>query len=339
MDKHLTEEKQAIYLGLDISKHKIDCYFKHSNKPYHMVITNNLEGYQKIISLFDDLEIPLSCIHACCESTSKYHINIAKFLATHEVQMSIANPRSVHAYFKENLCRTKTDKQDAKLIAQYCEQRNPKLWQPEEPHWQEIKNLHRRVEQLNQLLVSEKNRLAISDEYTQAYIEEMIEHITKQIQSCHQRIDHIISEKQELLEKIRILNSIPGVGSNTSRILLYLLHDIERFPSSKHLISFVGLAPVVKESGRRHSKTRISKMGDRFIRKALYFPARAACTVSKQWKPWYKQKLQEGKHPKEIYILMMCKILKYAYICLKNNTMFDSNRHQFQESAIKDSQK
>ena len=56
-------------------------------------------------------------------------------------------------------------------------------------------------------------------------------------------------------------------------------------------------------------------------------PARTACTVSKLWRGWFDYQLSRGKHPKQVYIMMMCKMLKYAYACLEQDKPFDVSLH------------
>jgi len=69
--------------------------------------------------------------------------------------------------------------------------------------------------------------------------------------------------------KQQIISSIVGVGKTTSQILLAVLLDIDKFPSARHLISWLGLSPVVRQSGKFSGVARLSKMGDKMIRKAL----------------------------------------------------------------------
>ena len=83
----------TIYLGLDISKDKIDA-------------VTYLHGHQ----------INPNQIHACCESTNIYYLGIAQYLYSHQIKISVVNPIAIKAYAKMQLRRVKTDKQDAKLI-------------------------------------------------------------------------------------------------------------------------------------------------------------------------------------------------------------------------------
>lgn len=319
---------KTVYLGLDISKKKIDCCILQNGQYRHFIIDNHIDGFINLSLHLSKLNLAHQDIHACCEATGVYYEDIAHYLYQRNIGLSVVNPRSIHAYSKERMKRVKTDKQDAKLIAEYCSERKPALWSPDSDYVSCFKSLHRRIEQLTQMLVSEKNRLQVADEYSKNCILETIAFLNQRIKECRKQMDELIKRDSPFSEKFKILQSIPGVGKQTARILLYLLHNPDKFQTAKHLISFIGLSPIIRDSGQKHGRQHVSKMGDRFIRKALYMPARVACLHTDLWRPWFEQKIKEGKHPKQIYVLMMCKILKFAYVCIKTNTPFDPERHK-----------
>ena len=174
----------------------------------------------------------------------------------------------------------------------------------------------------------EKNRIYVSDEITQVSIQTVIDCIDQQINQCQQKIQQLIEQSDTLKHQQKLLQTIPGIGTTTANWLLSVLIDIDKFPTSKQLVSYLGLSPIVRQSGKAKSWQRISKMGDKSIRKALYMPARAACTRSKLWRPWFDAKIKAGKHPKQVYVLMMRKLVVYAYICLKTNQPFNPDLHK-----------
>lgn len=180
-----------------------------------------------------------------------------------------------------------------------------------------------------------KNRLAVADAITQESITGVIQYLNEQINICQTEMQNVINQNQDLKRKQEILKSITGIGKTTAQILLVVMIDIERFPTARHLVSFLGLSPIIKDSGKRQGQSVLSKMGNRSLRKALYMPARAACTRSKLWRSWFEKQVQRGKHPKQVYIMMMVKLVRYAYVCIKTDMMFDSSRHQDVISAAK----
>lgn len=318
------------YLGLDISKHTIDCQFIIDNKPIqYLKIDNHTDGYQTLLHhIHQIMQIHQSTIYACCESTGVYYLGIAQYLYQHQISISVVNPSVIKSYANMHLQRIKTDKQDAKTIAQYCQSQQPALWQPPSLQKTQLTALNRRIDQLNQLLTMEKNRRYVSDDITQASIRTMIDCISQQIALCQSQIQQLIEQHDTLKHQQKLLQTIPGIGVTTANWLLSVLVDIDKFPTSKQLVSYLGLSPIVRQSGKGKAWQRISKMGDKFIRKALYMPARAACVRSKLWRPWFDAKIKAGKHPKQIYVLMMRKLVIYAYTCLKTNQPFNADLHK-----------
>lgn len=319
----------TIYLGLDISKDKIDAV---TAQTPHITVSNDDAGYQKLMDYFKINQLDLNHIHACCEYTNIYYLGIATYLYRHNIKISVINPTAIKAYAKMQLRRVKTDKQDAKLIYEYCQKEQPEAWQPESDIKRQLKNLHRRIEQINEIYIQEQNRLQVADDCIRASIEYLMATLQTQIDGCRKMMQEIIDKSSDLKRKQKTLETIPGVGRTTAQILLSVLIDLDRFKTAKHLISYLGLSPVIRDSGKYKGLQRVSKMGNRSVRKSLYMPARTACTRSKLWRAWFDYQIGRGKHPKQVYIMMMCKILRYAYVCLKTDKPFDASLHQISKS-------
>ena len=97
----------------------------------------------------------------------------------------------------------------------------------------------------------------------------------------------------------------------------------KRFQSVKHLISYVGLSPVLRQSGTSLYQYRgISKQGSAYFRKSLYMPAMTACTQS-FLVAYYSKQISRGKKPKVVIVSAMRKLLTYAYVLVKNDCFFD----------------
>lgn len=324
----MTQETQKIYLGIDISKLHIDCAFKQNQSYQHVKIENNEVGFNFLLDFIKQNQYNIQEIYACCEATNVYYIEFATFLYKNNIKIAVVNPSIIKSYAEYQLRRVKTDKQDAKLIADFCENDKPSLWQPKNTSSAKLQSLHRRTNQLNQTLISEKLRLDVADEYSKSSIERTISFIETELEVCRAEMQSFINESAELTRKQQILESITGIGRTTSQILLPIFADIEKFSSYKKLISYLGLSPIIRQSGQSKGKERVSKMGDSTIRKSLYMPARAACTRSKLWRAWFDKQIARGKHAKQVYVMMMIKLVKYAYFCIKNDEMFDESRHK-----------
>lgn len=313
------------HLGLDISKATLDSYADISG---HFKTANTAQGLQILLKHLQSHNLHPGNTVICCEATNVYYLLAANTLYQHGYTVTVANPLSIKGYAVMQLKRIKTDKQDAKLIAEYSKQSGLAPWQPESHTKAAIRSLHRRTEQLNGLLVAEKNRSQTADGHSKPSINRIIQMLETELQTIREQIAQIIDSNNQLKANQKILTTIPGVGKNTAQILLAVLIDPDKYPTAKHLISYLGLSPVIRDGGTTKGQQRVSKMGDKVLRKSLYMPARSACTRSKLWRGWFDAQIARGKHPKQVYIMMMCKILRFAYTCLKNQTPFDAAKHQ-----------
>jgi transposase len=80
------------------------------------------------------------------------------------------------------------------------------------------------------------------------------------------------------------LFSVPGIGILTATALHAFVGDVGRFPSGRHLASYLGLTPREYSSGLRRRLGRISKKGDPYLRMLLIHGARAILWHSKRMK-------------------------------------------------------
>ena len=67
-----------------------------------------------------------------------------------------------------------------------------------------------------------------------------------------------ISLKEPFIGKLRLLNSVPGIGMITAMTLLVEIDDIGRFASADKLASFVGLIPMCHSSGEKEGVGNIT---------------------------------------------------------------------------------
>jgi transposase len=61
----------------------------------------------------------------------------------------------------------------------------------------------------------------------------------------------------------------PGVAPLTALATILVLGPVPRFPSSKHVVSYVGLAPAIASSAGKHHLGGITKQGNRLLRYVL----------------------------------------------------------------------
>ena len=89
------------------------------------------------------------------------------------------------------------------------------------------------------------------------------------------------------------LDGIPGIGAFIALLLVAEIGDVKRFPSAKHLVSYMGLAPSLHASGERRWTGEITKQGSSLLRWALVQAAHRAA-LSAKFAPYFQQ--QASRH-------------------------------------------
>ena len=313
-------------LGIDIAKHKFDVALIINSKFKNKVFDNNQTGF---IALTDWLHSHhIKHLHACMEATGIYWEALATYLVDAQHAVSVVNPAQIAAYAKSTLQRGKTDVQDARLIARFCERERPALWQPAPANQRELLQLVRQLQHLNESYQAEHNRLATSTGVVHASIAQTLDFLGMQIKQLTAKIDQHIDLDPSLKQNCALLDSIPGVGDKTAPWLLAYLGTGERFGRGKQAAAFAGLTPRPWQSGSSiHGKSRISKTGHSDLRRVLFMPALATYGRKKAFVAFVARLKASGKTPKEIVVALMRKIITIAQAVLRSQTPFNAALH------------
>ncbi len=135
-------------VGVDISKLKFDVIFvNQSGKHKHKMFSNDEKGFADFKQWLESSEA-LSA-HFCMEATGRYGEELALFLSTHGLKVSVVNPTRIKAFARSEGVRIKTDKVDAGVIARFCKAHCPEIWLPPSVETHAIRDLYRCLQDLN----------------------------------------------------------------------------------------------------------------------------------------------------------------------------------------------
>jgi transposase len=107
-----------------------------------------------------------------------------------------------------------------------------------------------------------------------------IEALSDNIKMTERQLE-ALAEQTPAVQRLR---SVPGIGLLIATALVAFLGDIQRFPSGRHLASYLGLTPREFSSGMKRRLGRISKRGDAYIRMLLIHGARSILCHAKKAK-------------------------------------------------------
>src|SRR5574338_1260602 len=175
-------------LGIDVAKAKLDCALRTPEGKFrHKGIANTPAGFA---ALRDWLAKQAAVsIHVCMEATGTYWEAVAEFFAAApDATVSVVNPAQIKAFGASQLVRTKTDRVDAKLIAQFCAERRPEAWIAPSPAEQALRAQLLRLDALLAMRTQEGNRLAVAREAVQAGIASHLQWLDGQIEQLAKAI-------------------------------------------------------------------------------------------------------------------------------------------------------
>jgi transposase len=314
-------------LGIDLAKSTFDVHLLTESDVHSRHLANTPQGFEALAQWLKQLGIEQ--VHACMEATGIYGDALALFLYQAGHQVSIVNPARIVAFRKSEGGRTKTDKQDAKLIAHFCVQKQPVAWVPTPKEMEQLQVLLMRLEALQQMERQEANRLENSrlDAQTRQEIEELLQDLKTRIQTVKKRLHTHIEQHETLKKPCALLISLPGIAELSAARLLAEIVDIKRFKTVKQLVAHAGIAPEERSSGTSvRGKAFIGRSGRSGLRKTLYMCALVAARHDPAMRAWVKPLRQRGKPAKVVLTAVMRKLLHMVYGILKSETPYDPTK-------------
>ena len=128
--------------------------------------------------------------------------------------------------------------------------------------------------------------------------------------------------KATRVEDWKLLRSIKGVGPKTAVPFLAEMGSIENFSSSKKLIAFAGMDPSVCQSGKYIGKSKLSKRGNRHLRRAIYLMASAVVSQNAFFKAYFVRRKREGLKPQRALLATAHKLIRVIFAMLSHRTYF-----------------
>jgi|APCry4251928276_1046603.scaffolds.fasta_scaffold149578_1 transposase len=256
------------------------------------------------------------------EATGVYYEELAYFLFHQQQQVSVQLAQKVKYFAKSCNLKTKTDKVDSKMIADFGIEKTivgAGLWTPPSKDFKMIRDLTREHTSLKQAQIAAKSQLHALN-YAHGIYKEVLKLKEQQISFYEQQLGAIETEISNLVEldvklasKLKKITTIKGVGFITVIKILAETNGFLLFKNIRQLVSYAGLDVIENESGNHKGKTKISKKGNSRIRTALYMPAMTASQHNQNLKTFY-DRINEGRVIKrQGLIAVMRKLLILIY--------------------------
>lgn len=288
------------YLGVDVSKRKLDCALLNTttDKLKSKSVSNDAAGFKILREWLAKQKAPAPFV--VMEPTGMYHEAAALALTDAGLAVALVNPAQLRKFAQGVGVKTKTDKADSNVLARFGATRKPPAWQPPSASVRALKALLARRDAVADDLQRERNRQEANDfssaqEVVKESIEKSIKYLETELARLQTMIDEHIDKDPDLRDKKKNLETIPGVGPRVSDHMTALLAS-RTFERAEQLAAYLGLVPVQWESGSSvRGRPRMSKAGPAYLRKLLYMPAVVAARHNPHIKALVERLLAKGK--------------------------------------------
>jgi transposase len=267
----------------------------------------------------------------CMEATGVYHLQLAMVLRAGGVEVMVVNPRVAKDFARSLGKRSKTDKVDAEVLLEYVERMKFVMWEAPRQAVLELREHGRRMSELVQAGVDEKNRAHAKGSsrisaVILADVRAHIAHIEKRVGTIEASAMKVIRSDRDLLAQYEILVGVPGVGRRSAILLLSEMAVLDPTMTVKEIVAYAGLDPRTYESGTSVEKApRISRRGSARLRAILYMNALTAVRHNRGARLFQAKLIVRGKTRKQALVAVMRKLLHGIWITLQRRIAFDAS--------------
>jgi transposase len=150
-------------------------------------------------------------------------------------------------------------------------------------------------------------------------------YLEEQAEETMKLMVHISNEK--IRRDAEILTSMKGVGDKTAfNFLIELGGDIGAFENDKKLIAAAGLDPTTYESGKYKGKSKISKRGNRHLRRVIWLMTVRVIISNEVFRAYYSKRRKEGLIYKMAVLATAHKLVRVMFSMLVHERQFEPER-------------
>lgn len=298
---------------------------------------NNKKGFQALLKWVKKLTDSSVSVRYVMEATGVYHETLAYFLDESGNGLSIVLPNKISNYFRTLEVKTITDKSCAEAITLFGLERKLDKWKRPDEGFLKLRALTRERDQIVADRTVTKNQLhaeesgAIQSQKSIQRKQKRISLLDQQEVEITNEIRAVVNQSEQIKKAILIIGSVTGIGLLTAAALLGETNGFDLIRNRRQLASYAGLDIREKQSGTSvKGKARISKRGNKYLRKALHMPALTAVRHDERFKSIYARLIAKHGIKMKALVAIQRKLLEIAYIVYKNNEKYDKKYLQKQ---------
>lgn len=330
----------AILVGIDVSLATLDVCLLPAD-PYSAessprdaahVFPNTAAGHAQLIALLLSRVDQPTALRVVLESTGGLEEDIMIALQAASIETARVQPRHVRHFAKAQGHLAKTDRLDARLLAEFG-RRMPLTPHPlPDEQTRHFRDLLDRRQQLLEMKMMESHRLGSTREPKALMsVRKHLRWFENEIKLIDAELNGRVAKTPAWKKTDDLLQSVPGIGRCTSQALIGYVPELGTIDRKK-VSQLVGLAPLARDSGTMEGRRHIVG-GRKNVRNILYMAALSARRSHPACRELASRLMAKGKPQKVILVAIAHKLLIVANSLIKQGESYDETR------ALRDLQK
>lgn len=294
-------ESNTRNVGIDVGKSTLDVFIDELD--LHWQVANTDEEIRRLITTLKRYKLA----RIVTEATGGYERALVETCTAKGWPIIVVQPAHVRQFAKAQGLLAKTDKLDARLIAQFGAVMQPEIRSLPSQNVRQVKDLLARKRQLNEARTQELNRRQQATKALRASHTRIIKICDKEIAWVNAQLDKAVAAVTEWRHTYELLSSVPGIGDGVTFTLLGELPELGQL-THRQISALCGLAPMNRDSGNLKGKRRI-RGGRAPIRTVLFMAMLSAIQHNPVIKRFYTRLVESGKHKKVAITACMHKMI------------------------------
>jgi transposase len=321
--------KEFLIVGVDVSKSTLDMFYQPLGQS--ITIDNKQAGFKKWFEEFKGMIATASRVMVVMEHTGRYSYGFEFFLRS--VSVDYCKISALEIKRSLGVARGKTDKVDARRIAQYGWLRRDSLY-PDKPRQESIAALrdilglraylvkqrsgHRsRINEMKSTLPSMMSAELIRME------KELIKGLSTKITELENRMKLLIETHEDLHKTFILLKTIKGIGKIIAAYMIGSTDNFTRFKDARKFNCYAGLAPFKHESGSSvRGRSRVSHLANKEVKTLLNLGASSAIRYNPEMRAYYQKRIAEGKRKMSCLNIIRSKLVARMFAVVKRQTPY-----------------
>ena len=317
------------FIGIDVSKSDFHVFIHHPG--VSAKFSNDQNGFEKMLAwVTDQVGTSKQQMVFAFEHTGLYSLNLSLFLDAHDYRFTMLSGLALKR--SQGIVRGKSDKSDARAIAEYVYEKKEKLklYQMPSKVLLQLKRLLSYRERLVKERTAFKSRLKEYTTFLVAHEEQVLFQSHKQILACLDKdikiveteLYRLIKQDQKLLHQFHLINTIKCVGPQTALMMIVLTSGFTQFETWRKFASYAGIAPFPNESGTFKARAKISHLANKRIKTLLSNCAVSAIQHNPEMKMYYQRRVAEGKNEMSTKNIIRNKLLARIFAVIERQTPY-----------------